>query len=93
VRQTVDIKTDSGPGFTGYLALPEGKKAPGILVVQEIFGVNSHKRSVADLYAEAGFVVLAPDVFWRVKPGIEFGYTSDDLQQAFETKQRLNAIR
>ncbi|HEY9684633.1 MAG TPA: dienelactone hydrolase family protein [Oculatellaceae cyanobacterium] len=86
--QTIDIKTDAGSGFTGYLALPESKKGPGILLVQEIFGVNSHIRSVADLYAEAGFVVLAPDVFWRAKPHVELGYTPEEVQQAMQLMQK-----
>lgn len=77
----VDIKTKTGSGMTGYLALPESKRAPGILLLQEIFGVNSHIRQVADLYAAAGYVVLAPDVFWRVEPNVELGYTPEDVQK------------
>ncbi|MBX9724900.1 MAG: dienelactone hydrolase family protein [Candidatus Obscuribacterales bacterium] len=78
---TVEIKTQTGTGFTGYLALPEAKRAPGILLIQEIFGVNSHIKEVADLYAEAGYVVLAPDVFWRAQKNVELGYTPDDIQK------------
>src|SRR5476649_804461 len=85
---TVDIKTQTGSGFTGYLALPEAKRAPGILLIQEIFGVNSHIKQVADLYAEAGYVVLAPDVFWRVQPHVELGYTPDDVQQGMQLMQK-----
>jgi carboxymethylenebutenolidase len=76
---TFEIK--SGSGFTGYLALPDASKAPGIILIQEIFGVNSHIRQVADLYAAAGYVVLAPDVFWRAEPHVELGYTPDDIQK------------
>lgn len=86
--QTVDIQTETGTGFSGYLALPESKKGPGLLLVQEIFGVNSHIREVADLYAEAGFVVLAPDLFWRVKPHVELGYTPDDVQAGMALMQK-----
>jgi carboxymethylenebutenolidase len=85
--QTIDIKTDTA-GFTGYLALPESKKGPGLLLVQEIFGVNKHIRETADLYAEAGFVVLAPDVFWRVQPHVELNYTPDDLKQGMQLAQK-----
>jgi len=81
---TVEIKTQTGSGFTGYLAVPDAKKAPGILLIQEIFGVNSHIREVADLYAEAGYVVLAPDVFWRVQKNVELGYTGEDIQKGIE---------
>ncbi|HEY9719858.1 MAG TPA: dienelactone hydrolase family protein [Trichormus sp.] len=84
---TIEIK--SGSGFTGYLALPpEASKAPGIILIQEIFGVNSHIRQVADLYAAAGYVVLAPDVFWRVQPHVELGYTHDDMQRGMELVQK-----
>jgi carboxymethylenebutenolidase len=86
--QMIDIKTDKGSGFTGYLALPENKKGPGLLLVQEIFGVNKHIRETADLFAEARFVVLAPDVFWRVKPHVELGYTPDDLKEAMQLAQK-----
>lgn len=79
---TIDIKTQTGSGFTGYQALPESAKGPGILLLQEIFGVNSHIRQVADLYAAAGYVVLAPDVFWRVQPHVELGYTPEDIEKA-----------
>lgn len=78
---TVDIKTDAGSGYTGYLSVPDSGTGAGILLIQEIFGVNSHIKDVADLYAAAGFTVLAPDVFWRVKPGVQLGYSQDDIQK------------
>ena len=86
--QTIDIKADSATGFTGYLALPAKKSGPGLLLVQEIFGVNKHIRETADLFAEAGFVVLAPDVFWRVQPHLELGYTPEDVKQAMQIAQK-----
>ena len=73
---------DIAPGFAGYLALPPGGSGPGLLLWQEIFGVNEHMRAVAEQYALAGFVVLAPDVFWRQAPRVELGYTGDDFQRA-----------
>ncbi len=79
--KTIDIQTDAGAGYTGYLAVPDSGAGAGILLIQEIFGVNSHIRDVADLYAAAGFTVLAPDVFWRVKPGVQLGYGADDIQK------------
>ena len=56
--------------FMGYLALPEGGKGPGVVVIQEIFGVNPWVRSVADWLASEGYMALALDLFWRIKPGI-----------------------
>lgn len=66
---------------SAYLALPPGGRGPGLLLLQEIFGVNAHVRAVAEQYALAGFVVLAPDVFWRGAPRIELGYEGDDRQR------------
>jgi carboxymethylenebutenolidase len=74
------IEGDAGR-FEAYLALPPGGNGPGLLLYQEIFGVNEHIRRVAEQYALAGFVVLAPDVFWQQQPRIELGYSNDDVQR------------
>ncbi len=70
--------------FDAYLSLPPSGSGPGLLLIQEIFGVNEHIRAVADRWAELGFVVLAPDLFWRIKPGIELGYEGADFDQALK---------
>ena len=88
--KTIDIDSDKRKGFTGYLSVPESGKGPGLLLIQEIFGVNSHIRDVADLYADAGYVVLAPDVFWRVEPGVQLGYTPDDMQKGMALAGKLD---
>ena len=67
--------------FPAYLALPAGPAKGGVVVIQEIFGVNSHIRSVTERTAELGYVALAPDLFWRVKPHIELGYTPEGIEQ------------
>src|SRR5580658_11025277 len=74
---------DIGGGMTGYLAVPASGSGPGIVVLQEIFGVNRHMRDVADLYAEEGYVVLAPDLFHRMEPRVELGYEAADFEKAF----------
>ena len=78
--QWIKLPTASG-GIDAYLALPPGGRGPGLLLLQEIFGVNEHIRAVAEQYALAGFVVLAPDVFWRQAPRVELGYEGDDRQR------------
>ncbi len=78
---------DIAPGFAGYLALPPGGSGPGLLLWQEIFGVNEHIRAVANQYALAGFVVLAPDVFWRQAPRVELDYAGDDYARAIGLMQ------
>ena len=75
--------------FGGYLALPKGGKGPAVIVIQEIFGVNSHIRSVADQYAQDGYVALAPDVFWRVQPRVELTYDGADRDKGIELMQKL----
>lgn len=70
--------------FDAYLALPPAGSGPGLLLFQEIFGVNAHIRGVAEQYALAGFVVLAPDVFWQQEKRVELQYDGGDMKRAFE---------
>jgi carboxymethylenebutenolidase len=71
----------SAGSFDAYLALPPAGRGPGLLLYQEIFGVNEHIRTVAEQYALDGFVVLAPDVFWQQQRRLEIGYTGEDIQR------------
>lgn len=73
--------------FNAYLAVPEAGKGPGIVLCQEIFGINSVMREKADFLAEEGYTVLVPDLFWRAQAGIELGYTEADFAKAFELYQ------
>ncbi len=75
--------------FPAYLSLPSGPAKGGVLVIQEIFGVNSHIRSVTERTAEAGYVAIAPDLFHREKPHIELGYTPDDIAKGREHRGKL----
>jgi len=70
--RTETITAADGGTFAGHVAVPASGHGPGMLVIQEIFGVNAYIRDVCDRLAAAGYVALAPDVFWRVRPGIEF---------------------
>ena len=71
--------------FGGYLAMPPSGKGPGVVVIQEIFGVNDIMRATADWLASEGFVALCPDLFWRIEPGIELtDKTEADWGRAFE---------
>jgi carboxymethylenebutenolidase len=89
--QWIEIAAGGGGTFKGYLAVPEQGSGPGIVLLQEIFGVNASMRAVADHYAEEGYVVLAPDLFWRLQPGIELGYGEADFAKAFDYYQRFDA--
>jgi carboxymethylenebutenolidase len=76
-----NITLTSADGFqlSAYRAEAEGRTRGAVVVVQEIFGVNGHIRSVADRYAAAGYLAIAPAIFDRERPGIELGYTDDDI--------------
>jgi carboxymethylenebutenolidase len=65
-----------------------GRRGPGLLLWPEIFGINPHIRAVAEQYALDGFVVLAPDVFWRDAPRVELGYEGADREQALGLMRR-----
>jgi carboxymethylenebutenolidase len=84
----ITIKAFDGGEFDAYLALPASGYGPGIVVLQEIFGVNSFMRSVADWYAAHGFVALCPDLFWRMERGVEL--TEADRPKAFDLYQKLD---
>jgi carboxymethylenebutenolidase len=75
----VDLKAADGFVFPAYVAQPAGKPKAAVVVLQEIFGVNSHIRSVADGYAADGYLAVAPATFHRVKPGVEIGYSPEAM--------------
>ncbi|WP_283180546.1 MULTISPECIES: dienelactone hydrolase family protein [unclassified Pseudomonas] len=79
------IEIDSADGkFGAYLAIPHTRKGPGIVLIQEIFGVNEHIRSVAEQYAADGYLVIAPDLFWRSGHRIELTYDEAGWKRAVE---------
>ncbi|MNF71325.1 Carboxymethylenebutenolidase [compost metagenome] len=79
------IEIDSAEGkFGAYLAIPHTQKGPGIVLIQEIFGVNEHIRSVAEQYAADGYLVIAPDLFWRNGQRIELDYDEAGWKRAVE---------
>jgi carboxymethylenebutenolidase len=88
--QWIDIDSDDGERFQGYLALPPTGRGPGVIILQEIFGVNGHIRSVAEQYALAGFVALAPDVFWSSERRVELGYEGADRENALALLQKTD---
>lgn len=79
----VTLTADDGHKLQAYLAEPRGKPRGGLVVIQEIFGVNSHIRAVTDGFARDGYLAIAPAMFDRVRPGIELGYEQSDMQAGF----------
>lgn len=88
----IDLKSADGFVFPAYVAEPAGKPKAAVVVLQEIFGVNSHIRSVADGYAAAGYLAVAPATFHRVRPGVDIGYTDADMKTGMELKAAVEAL-
>jgi carboxymethylenebutenolidase len=76
----ITLTSEDGFELSAYRAEPEGKARGGVVVIQEIFGVNSHIREVVDRYAAAGYLAVAPAIFDRVERGVNLGYTPEDMQ-------------
>jgi len=77
----IELSAGDGHKLAAYRAEPKGKPLGGLIVVQEIFGVNSHIKSVADGYAADGYLAIAPAFFDRVERGLDIGYTPADIER------------
>ena len=88
----VELKAADGTAVPAYEARPAGTPRGAVVVIQEIFGVNSHIRNVADGYAAEGYLAVAPACFHRVKPGIELGYSEADMGEGFGYKTAVEAL-
>jgi carboxymethylenebutenolidase len=92
-----DIQIDAADGgrFGAYLAEPTGTgKAPGMLVIQEIFGINANIRAICDDYAADGYLAIAPDLFWRQEPGVQLdSNTKAGWARAMELFQGFNETK
>jgi carboxymethylenebutenolidase len=86
----VTLRASDGHELDAYVARPSGAPIGGLVVVQEAFGVNSHIRSVADRYAEDGFLAVAPALYDRLERGVELGYSGEDMQRAIATARQGN---
>ncbi len=83
------LQASDGHGLSSYVSRPEGVLKGGLVVVQEIFGINAHVRGVVDGFAKEGYLTIAPALFDRIQPGIELKYEGEDLQKAFGLYQQL----
>jgi len=88
------IKSFDGGEFDAYLSLPASGYGPGIVILQEIFGVNKFMRDVCDWYAAHGFVAICPDLFWRQERGVDMtDKTEAEWQKAFQLYQGLDEAK
>lgn len=86
--ETVKLKAADGFELDAYVARPDGRPKGGLVVVQEIFGVNGHIRRVAEGFAADGFLAVAPALFDRIRPGLTLGYSPDEIQEGIALKAR-----
>ncbi len=90
----ITIKSFDGGEFDAHIALPAGGYGPGVVVLQEIFGVNQFMRDVCDWYASHGFVAICPDLFWRQERGVDITDQSQaESQKAFALYQGLDQAK
>jgi carboxymethylenebutenolidase len=88
--EMVSISTPDG-SFNAYVARPSGTPKAAVVAIQEIFGVNKVMRDVADDLAKQGYLALAPDLFWRLQPGVDItDQTPEEWQQAFGYFQKFD---
>lgn len=90
MTETVKLTAAEGHHLDAYVARPAGNPIAGLVVVQEIFGVNQHIRSVADGYARDGFLAVAPALFDRVERNVELPYDGPEVKKGMEIMQKLH---
>lgn len=89
---TITLTAADGFTFSAYVAEPAGTPKGAVVVLQEIFGVNSHIRGVADRYAAAGYLAIAPATFDRTQRDVQLGYTAEDMGQGSRLKAAIEAL-
>lgn len=90
--QFIHLTAEDGSRFPAYVAEPKDKPRGAVVVLQEIFGVNSHIRSVADRYAAEGYLAVAPATFHRVESDVELGYAEADVKAGAALKAAVEAL-
>ena len=90
--QFVNLTAADGFVFPAYVAQPAGTAKGAVVVIQEIFGVNAHIQAVADGYAKAGYLAVAPATFHRVKTDVNMGYSPDDMAAGFALKTAVEGL-
>lgn len=93
----VTLSSSDGGRFSAYLALPRdtAHQRPGVVMMQQIFGVNAEMRSLTDFYADKGYVAICPDLFWRLEPGVRLDHPipRDQIPRALDLANRFDSVR
>ena len=87
--ESITLKAADGHEFSAYRADPAAAPKGGLVVIQEIFGVNGHIREVCDGFAADGYAAIAPALFDRARPGVELGYDDEGVAQGLEIRGSL----
>src|SRR3989442_12190913 len=87
--ETITLVAEDGQRLTGYRAAPARAPRAGLVIVQEIFGVNSHIKRVCDGFTADGYVALAPGIFERVEPGFAIGYRPEDIERGRAGRMKI----
>jgi carboxymethylenebutenolidase len=90
MNKMIELKAADGHVLSAYEVAPKGKPRGGIAIIQEIFGVNAHIRSVADGYAEDGYHVIAPGLFDRHERGYDRGYSAEEIDAGIKIARSMN---
>ncbi|MFD2753350.1 dienelactone hydrolase family protein [Comamonas terrae] len=88
----VELTAVDGVKTSAWVVMPEGKPRGALVVLQEIFGVNDHIRSVAERYAAQGYVAVAPAMFDRIRPGVELDYGEADMKEGMALKMAVEKL-
>jgi carboxymethylenebutenolidase len=91
--EVVTINAVDGHELSAYVAKPAGEPVAGLVVIQEIFGVNKHIRSIADGFAKDGFFAVAPALFDRVERGVELSYEGEDAKKGMALMQKIDIVK
>jgi carboxymethylenebutenolidase len=89
---TITLTSPDGHTFSAYRADPKSRSKGGIVVVQEIFGVSAHIRSMVDFYASKGYTAIAPAVYDRVQRGYDANYSPEEVPKGAAVASKLNAL-
>ncbi|MFC0401024.1 dienelactone hydrolase family protein [Paraburkholderia rhizosphaerae] len=86
----IEIAASHGQSFTGYIALPTQDCAPGVVLLHDTFGIDEHTKAIARRYAEEGYLVVVPDLYWRLSPRASFSRRGDGDTHAHDYERRLD---
>ena len=90
MENKIELEASDGGKFEGFLSLPSILPAPGLIVLPEVFNTNEHIRSVASGYAEEGYVVIAPDIYWREEAQTYLPYTDEGRAKAQSLRMAID---